>query len=347
MSQTPQQADARWLDALLGQDTDPVLAGVLREQQAPLYLIGDDAQMIYGWRGCVSVMGDFPTFHQLQLTKSFRFGPAVADEANKWLEILDAKIRITGHEPVLSRVGTIAEPDAILCRTNAGAVTEALEQAAQGRKVHLKGAGDAVKALVEGAQQLQQGRDAWHEELQAFRSWDQVKQYVEDGMASTELEATVRLIDTHGIEAVADALSRTVAEGYADVVITTCHKVKGLEWPKVQIADDWHAPKRGADPSDDMAMLAYVAVTRAKDELDRGGLSWVDRYVSEASPMPVTAAAPVERERVLMSPRQAAAVDALRAAQERAGQAGYGDAERLADMQAIVDAYLKQTANVA
>ncbi|MEK6443689.1 UvrD-helicase domain-containing protein [Pseudonocardia sp. T1-2H] len=273
------------------QDTDPVLAGVLREQQLPMYLIGDDAQMIYGWRGCVSVMGDFPALHQLSLTKSFRFGTAVADEANKWLDLLDAKIRITGNDAVNSVVGPLTHPDAVLTRSNAEAVIEAIEAHKQGVKVHLKGAGDAVRALAEGAAQLQQGRTAWHPELAAFRTWGAVIQYVEDGQASTELENTVRLLDTHGIDVVEEALSKTVAEPYAERVVTTTHKVKGLEWSAVRIGNDWHPPRGDQDPSPETAMLAYVAVTRAKEQLDRGGLDWVDDYAGDAVPFAAADAA--------------------------------------------------------
>lgn len=258
------------------QDTDPVLAAVLRDQQIPMWLIGDDAQRIYEWRGCVSVMGDFPAYHQLRLTTSFRFGQEVADEANKWLEMLGTDMRITGAGPT-STVGMIARPDAILTRSNAAAVSEAITAAAEGRKVHIKGASDEVKRLAEGAAQLQQGRPAWHEELQAFNSWDQVVQYVEDGLASTELENTVRLLDTHGVDVVVAALSNTVAESWADLVVTTTHKVKGLEWDNVRIGSDWMPPRKPGEPIPAATkMLAYVAVTRAKKGLDVGGLWWTD-----------------------------------------------------------------------
>jgi hypothetical protein len=306
------------------QDTDPVLAGVLRGQEVPLYLIGDDAQMIYGWRGCVSIMGDFPAFHQLQLTRSFRFGDAVADEANKFLDVLGATIRIEGHSPVPSVVGPIGAPDAVLTRSNAAAVAAAIAAAKDGRKVHLKGAGDDVRALAEGAAELMQGRQAWHPELEAFRSWGDVQQYVEDGMASTELENTVRLLETHGVDEVVAAIASTVPEAYADVTVTTTHKVKGLEWDRVQIGEDWFAPRRGEQPSPELLMLGYVAVTRAKLGLDRGSLEWIDDFAGEvlgaglgvaapAAVVPVAAPAPAAVPAGL--PRgTAAAVEALRAA---------------------------------
>jgi hypothetical protein len=70
------------------------------------------------------------------------------------------------------------------------------------------------------------------------------------------------------------------------VTVSTAHTAKGREWPTVQIADDFPPPK-DTDQHDDQgrpipepvndtdARLAYVAVTRARQHLDLGGLSWI------------------------------------------------------------------------
>ena len=71
------------------------------------------------------------------------------------------------------------------------------------------------------------------------------------------------------------------------MTVSTAHKAKGREWPTVQIANDFPPPK-DTDQHDDQgrpipepvndtdARLAYVAVTRARQHLDLGGLSWID-----------------------------------------------------------------------
>jgi superfamily I DNA/RNA helicase len=57
----------------------------------------------------------------------------------------------------------------------------------------------------------------------------------------------------------------------ADLVVSTVHKVKGLEWPRVQI-DARLVPEQSdgqtADGSKDELRVAYVAVTRAQEVLD-------------------------------------------------------------------------------
>lgn len=54
---------------------------------------------IYGWPGARDVMTGFDG-HAPSLSQSFRFGPRLAAEANQWLTIADASIRLTGTDDV-------------------------------------------------------------------------------------------------------------------------------------------------------------------------------------------------------------------------------------------------------
>src|ERR1700677_512721 len=79
------------------QDANPVVLSVIRDQNhAQLVAVGDPNQAIYGWRGAVDAMDQFKGGSRLYLSKSFRFGPEIAAEANKWLDILGAELRVTG-----------------------------------------------------------------------------------------------------------------------------------------------------------------------------------------------------------------------------------------------------------
>lgn len=79
-----------------------------------------------------------------------------------------------------------------------------------------------------------------------------------------------------------------------DVVISTAHKSKGLEWERVRIGDDFRGPKENEKtgevemPDADELRLAYVAVTRAEKELDPGSLGWVVDYTDENGGLPDT-----------------------------------------------------------
>lgn len=267
------------------QDSNGAVAGIVEAQDAQRILVGDRSQAIYGWRGAVDAMATFQG-RRLQLSKSFRFGPAVAYEANKWLAILDAPLRLTGHEPIRSEVVSLQlpdGPDAVLCRTNAEAVRQAATAITQGIKPALVGGGDDVRRLAEAALDLIAGRGTAHPELMAFSSWFEVLDYVMQDSAGSDLQVAVSLIEKYKPEGVLQILGQLVDEDQADVVLSTAHKSKGREWPKVRIADDFREPRRSEDnphpelPRED-AMLAYVAVTRAQLTLDRYGLEWVDRW---------------------------------------------------------------------
>ena len=98
------EADFLLLDE--AQDTNPVLEQVFAAQRdhAQLVMVGDSAQAIYGWRGARDVMTGFDATH-LTLTRSFRFGPLLAEEANRWLALADAPIRLTGTDTIPTEVG--------------------------------------------------------------------------------------------------------------------------------------------------------------------------------------------------------------------------------------------------
>ncbi|WP_275466273.1 nucleotide exchange factor GrpE [Streptomyces noursei] len=81
-----------------------------------------------------------------------------------------------------------------------------------------------------------------------------------------------------------DGRGRVVPEGEPhDVLVTTAHKAKGLESERVRIAGDFKGPERDGDghivwetmPDDEALRVAYVALTRATEVLDPGGLGWV------------------------------------------------------------------------
>lgn len=349
------------------QDADPVLADVVKRQasHAQLVIVGDQNQAIYAWRGCVSIMGDFPGSVAAQLSKSFRFGPAIADEANRWLELLDADLRMTGHDPVPSVMGPVADPDVIICRTNAGAVTELLHAHEDGKRVAMVGGGQDIKQLAEASLELQQRGNTGHPELSMFVSWQQVVDYVEQGdLGSEDLKVAVALIQEHGAAVVIDAIEKLVQERDADLTITTAHRSKGREWDRVRVAEDFRAPQGENGPSEGEMMLAYVTVTRAKVALDRGGLRWIDKFVQaavgavaadvvvpaqvalEAPAVPVAGSVEggeVEDAQTRLDAARdplARAVARLALIEAQAREGVRDDAARAADVRAIVEDYL-------
>ncbi|MGX1562172.1 UvrD-helicase domain-containing protein [Streptomyces sp. NPDC055506] len=292
---TEPRIDADFLFLDEAQDTNPVLEQVFAAQRAhtQLVMVGDSAQAIYGWRGARDVMTGFDANH-LTLTRSFRFGPLLAEQANRWLAFTDAPIRLTGTETIPTKVGLVTSPDAVLCRTNIGAMTEVMKLLAAGHRVALTRGGQTLVALAMAAQDLKAGRRTAHPELVLFASWGELQEYADHDPAGRDLQPFVELVDQHGPEAIIAAVHALTDESKADVTVSTAHKAKGREWPSVKIADDFPPPP-DSDRQDDCgrpipeavnetdARLAYVAVTRARSRLDLGGLSWIDDFPAAPS----------------------------------------------------------------
>lgn len=264
------------------QDANPVIEGVVKRQDAQIIMVGDSAQQIYAWRGAQDAMSRFHAEHRLTLSQSFRFGQAVADEANKWLELLNAPLRLKGFDQIESEIVSLDAPNAILCRTNAAVVAEALHAQQDDKRVAIVGGTKEIKAFAQAAQELMANQGTNHPDLVAFKSWADVQEYVQDESGS-DLKVFVKLIDEYGVQTVMDVADKAVDEKYADVIVSTAHKSKGREWKAVKIGGDFREPvdEDGipTDPIKAECNLAYVSVTRAMNQLDRGSLAYIDSYI--------------------------------------------------------------------
>jgi hypothetical protein len=257
------------------QDTNPCLSGIIANQTCQVVMVGDESQAIYGWRGARDAMGSFPASHVVTLSQSFRFGQAVADVANKFLDLLDAPLRLKGLDSIDSTVEPVEAPDAILCRTNATVIEYAMNALEQGRKPAIVGGTSEIISFANAAEKLMQSKRVTHADLSPFKNWGEVQEYAnsDDG---ADLRVMTKLIDNYGVAAIREVCEASVNEGQADVIISTAHKAKGREWDTVLIAADFKAPEADKLPGKPELMLAYVAVTRAKVTLHNVGLSWVE-----------------------------------------------------------------------
>jgi hypothetical protein len=270
------------------QDTAPVLAKVIRDQHCQQIVVGDSCQQLYAWAGAVNALDNWGAAKRLYLTQSWRFGQAIAKEANKWLSLTGRPLRVVGNPALdseLVELGSAAR--AVLCRTNVGAVIEVMNALTAGRKVALVGGGDEIERLAKAARRLMDGYHTDHPELCVFDSWEEVKKAAAGDEGDSTLKVLVHMMTSIGPEGVIAAMRQlTERESDAEVTVSTGHKAKGREWESVRIAEDF-APKKTPQEGDttstpvkaEDAMLGYVAVTRAKLRLDRGVLAYVDEVL--------------------------------------------------------------------
>lgn len=284
------------------QDANPVMAAIVAAQtHAQVVYVGDSQQAIYEFTGAVNALQNIDSDHRVFLSQSFRFGPAVAEQANRVLDLLEAELRLTGTDSIPSTVGLIEREDAVLCRTNAAAMTTVLDALAMGRRPHLVGGGKELAAFAKGARDLMESGHTSHPELACFDSWSSVQQYVEQDPAGSELRLMVGLVDKFSVAVILSALDDMVPEARADLIVSTAHKAKGREWDRVRLAADFPTEQDKVGPAE--LRLVYVAVTRARlaldmntvvalfeapvdeadDDLDDDSLRWVDGVDGEVA----------------------------------------------------------------
>ncbi len=272
------------------QDTNPVVLGVLIDQATQMVYVGDRHQQIYEWRGAVNAMDLIATDEMTSLTQSFRFGEAIARQANRVLRALGEDLPLQGNDRRQSRISDVGRPNAILARTNATVIAETLAAIEHGQRPFILGGTTELRRLVGDVFNLLRGEPGSHPDFFGFKNWDEVVAFAE-GDEGESLAPFVNLVQMNGPGRLWAAITNSASEeAEADLSVSTAHKAKGAEWDSVQLANDFLAD--GQTPQDICeaeARLFYVAMTRAKELLivEPGLLSAYcgqSRFAREAMP---------------------------------------------------------------
>lgn len=269
------------------QDLSPAVAKVIQAQRhLKKVFVGDPNQSIYGFAGSKDALATITAAHTLPLTTSWRFGADAAAIANGWLRTLDAPHPVRSSPAQSTLIGRCDQPDAVLTRTNAMAVWELMEQQRNGRRATLQCDLPAILALLDGADDLMAGRRPRHATLRRFATWAEVLEHVRHDSSAHELGTWTRLIEGFGVPTLNAAVTAATASTVSDVIVSTAHKAKGLEWDSVRIADDFAEKLAKAALLGDKEQLAeekrlaYVAVTRARQHLDPGPLACFAHFLN-------------------------------------------------------------------
>ena len=257
------------------QDSNPVISNIIKSQDCQKIFVGDQFQQIYSWRGAVNALQD-ESLNTLNITKSFRFGEAIADVANKIIiNYYPYNFPYTpfyGNDDVFSTVSY--EPtsvDCIICRTNRGVIAETIRMLEKNYSVHILGGAQSLTYLINSIHHLKTKGYSNHPELFIFKSYIDLREYANSPMGG-DIKPVLKLIENYTREGLLNILESTIEDAdNADVTITTAHKAKGLEWPIVRLANDFKVPTDDSTPTSEETNILYVAASRALQHLDLSG----------------------------------------------------------------------------
>lgn len=267
------------------QDSNALTSHIFMEQKAQKIAVGDDCQTMYEWRGAVDSMAKLSTSGALvlNLSQSFRFGPEIAGEANEWLMNLDNPFLLRGLDGQSGELGPFSRdlPRAVICRTNAGVIGEAMAALDRGQTFFIVGGSKDMINLVKAMKDLREGKKPSHQMVAAFKTWQDLKEYAESEMCDeADLKLMVSLLGRYSAGQIMTALLG--AEKHRDqahTVLSTAHKFKGDEHQNIMIGPDYKEPEPDSEGrllvARADAMAAYVAVTRARVRLDSGSLGYI------------------------------------------------------------------------
>lgn len=298
-----------------GQDLNAAqhaLARMARREGGRIVLVGDDRQAIYAWRGAdedgIKRFTDELGAKTLRLPVTYRCGRAIVDLAR--VLVPDYEAAPTNGEGVIDRakVGAMLDQaqagDAILSRVNAPLVGLCLDFLKRGKRARVVGRdiGKQLLALLSSAEK--DGASTVVAMLRWIDEWcrgeaERIESREPPGDADA-IRDRAACIDalSEGATTIGAVRARiedlfTDDPGRGEIVLSSTHKAKGLEWDTVWLLRDTYRPARSTEE----ANLYYVAVTRAISRLvlvsDRH-VAAPPAVVAPELPAPTTETAPAD-----------------------------------------------------
>ena len=279
------------------QDTNPTRRALAKKMLRPggrLVAVGDPRQGIFGFTGADNdaldqIAQEFQAV-RLPLSITYRCPKAVVRHAQQWVQHIEAAE--TAPEGSVSELdfgelfSTVRVGDAILCRYNKHLVTAAFQLIRAGVPAKMEGR-SIGEGLVKLASRWKVKKlDTLETRLEKYQEREVAKalkkeQETRADQIADRVETLRTLIDRareEGIDTL-EGLKTMIMDLFEDrageqkpcVVLSSCHKAKGLEWDRVfLLGREQFMPSQMARRPwqiEQEMNLIYVAVTRAKQHL--------------------------------------------------------------------------------
>lgn len=251
------------------QDMSPVVLDIIsRQEHCKVVYVGDTYQSIYAFRQAVNAMEKIKAPTKV-LSKSFRYGQEIADLATF---IIDGSIQVKGMEGIDSKVAkVVSDKYTKIFRTNSALLSEAVRLIGQGAKVKCEIDPKKFKSMINSSYALfkQDNTNIKDDEIAVYATWSEM---LDDAKDNPEIKRLTDIIINHNTFTYVKALDTLIKDSKSnkpyDIILTTAHKSKGMEWSNVIIADDFNTEtilKSVGDSgyNQQEVNLFYVACTRA------------------------------------------------------------------------------------
>ncbi|TKK65567.1 ATP-dependent helicase [Ilyomonas limi] len=275
-----------------GQDASPAMLDVFLNQKATKVIVGDTHQQIYGWRYAVNSLekANFATYH---LSTSFRFSQDVADLA---MEVLQWKRHIEQEKQIaITGKGSSKQQKtkAVLARTNLGLLLKAIEYVTTKKyikhiyfegNIHSYTYADEGASLYDVLNLYNKKHDLIRDKLiKGMKDMKELEEYIEK-TEDTQLQMMVEIVKEYEndipniLKKIKDKHIDSDDKAQAEMIFSTVHRCKGMEYDYVQLVDDFITEKRleklkedkencNTDKLNEEVNLLYVAITRTKNVL--------------------------------------------------------------------------------
>jgi F-box protein, helicase, 18 len=278
-----------------GQDASPAMLDIFLKQKAIKVIVGDTHQQIYSWRHAVNSLGKV-NFESYNLSTSFRFHQ---DIANLSAEVLIWKKHLQDFKPV-AITGRGKPPKikskATIARTNLGLLLKAITFITENKNAkHLYFEGninsytyaDEGASLYDVLSLFNNNHSRIRDKLIAsMKNMDDLEDYIEK-TEDMQLSMMVEVVKEYENEI--PSLLKSLKDKHvgdkerdkAEMIFSTVHRAKGMEYDTVQLAEDFVTEdkleklKKEKESGEEINVakwneeinLLYVAITRAKGML--------------------------------------------------------------------------------
>ena len=275
-----------------GQDASPAMLDIIFKQKATKVIVGDTHQQIYGWRYAVNSL-EKANYKTYTLSTSFRFNQDIANLAK---EILNWKNHIYEYDPPIITGNGVAKTNkvkAVIARTNVGLLFKAIEYISEKKSIkniYFEGNINSYTYANDGASlydvlNLYNGKQRLIKDklIKGMKDINELKDYI-DKTGDIELGMMIEIVKKYRnripdiIKTIKDKHVENDEKGNADMIFSTVHRSKGMEYDAVQIVNDFITEEKlekqlnsnqdndnNSSKLNEEINLLYVAITRTRN----------------------------------------------------------------------------------